>query len=99
MPHTDGPLYHNFVTIISLGSPVIFKFTRNNQTIQLLVEPQSLLVFTSEAYIEWLHGIEYYDEDSIFFNYENGSITNSNIVNFKESNLASLITVSDEKET
>ena len=26
MPHTDGPLYHPFVSIISLGCPILFKF-------------------------------------------------------------------------
>ena len=31
MPHTDGPLYHPYVTVISLGSPILFKIFRETE--------------------------------------------------------------------
>ncbi len=31
MSHTDGPLYYNIVTIISLGSTCLFKFSKMNE--------------------------------------------------------------------
>jgi 2OG-Fe(II) oxygenase superfamily len=65
MPHTDGPLYHPFVTILSLGSPVLFKFFSGWECFDsedaddiLLVENGSLFVFTGEHYTHKLHTIQ-----------------------------------------
>ena len=33
MPHTDGPLYHPYVTVLSLGCPVIFKLYRDWESV------------------------------------------------------------------
>lgn len=64
MPHTDGPLYHPFVCILSLGSPVLFKIYNNfndhrdeKERAVLLIEPNSLFIFTEEYYHDCLHCI------------------------------------------
>jgi alkylated DNA repair protein alkB homolog 6 len=53
MPHTDGPLYHPYVTVISLGSPVLFKiykdmteYSLDADTANVIVENGSLLIFS-----------------------------------------------------
>ena len=65
MPHTDGPLYHPFVAILSLGSPVLFKFFADWERFDseepeevLLVENGSLFLFTGEHYTHKLHTIQ-----------------------------------------
>lgn len=91
MGHTDGPLYYHIVTIISLGSSCIFKFTKSDKLLLILVEPMSLLIFTDEAYRDWLHAIDYYDEDTILFNFKDKEITDSNVQNFKNSSWGVLV--------
>ena len=65
MPHTDGPLYYPYVSIISLGSPVLFKFFKNWENYQtedaeeiFLVEDSSLFIFTGDYYDKNLHTIQ-----------------------------------------
>eukprot|EP00915_Cephaloidophora_sp_WS-2016_P002675 GHVH01003616.1.p1 GENE.GHVH01003616.1~~GHVH01003616.1.p1 ORF type:complete len:259 (-),score=34.23 GHVH01003616.1:274-1050(-) len=61
--HRDGPAYYPVVCIISLGSDVVFDFTREvkhkdaGQTLSILVPRRSLFVFRGEFYHEWMHGI------------------------------------------
>ena len=76
MPHTDGPLYHPYVCIISLGSPILFKFYENNQKHSednflhsLLIEPGSLLVFEQDLYTEYLHSILDQEQEGIKIKY------------------------------
>ena len=64
MPHTDGPLYHPYVTVISLGSPILFKiykdmnsYSQEDETANIIVEDGSLLVFTGSFYHDCLHAI------------------------------------------
>lgn len=65
MPHTDGPLYHPYVTVISIGSPILFKifkdmddFAAENELGNIIVESGSLLVFSSVYYHDYLHAIQ-----------------------------------------
>jgi len=65
MPHTDGPLYHPYVSIISLGCPILFKFYDDLESFDLadttnilLVEDSSLFVFEGDFYHKKLHTIE-----------------------------------------
>jgi alkylated DNA repair protein alkB family protein 6 len=64
MPHTDGPLYHPYVTVVSLGSPILFKiytdmnaYAAEEEKANVLVESGSLLVFTGSFYHNCLHSI------------------------------------------
>ena len=64
MPHTDGPLYHPYVTVISLGSPVLFKiykdmteYSLDADTANVIVENGSLLIFSQSFYHDHLHTI------------------------------------------
>ena len=94
MPHTDGPLYHPYVVILSLGSHACFEFFKDyanykaeQNVAKLLVEPRSLLIFEKEAYTKFLHSIHDSVLDSIEVTYtidkSNNSvkITSSNIDN------------------
>ena len=67
--HSDGPAYHDFVVIVSLQSSCYFTFKRKIPTTligtveekvnaSLVLEPNSVLVFKSDAYNEYLHGID-----------------------------------------
>ncbi|GAM20399.1 hypothetical protein SAMD00019534_035740 [Acytostelium subglobosum LB1] len=61
MPHKDGPLFYNCVTILSLGSTCLIDFYKqlNEDPVQsLLLQPRSLLIFTGEAYKTYFHGIK-----------------------------------------
>jgi len=70
MHHTDGPAYENRVCILSLQTSCVFTFRRkiessaignvegNDDIIRLVIEPRSLLIFSSDAYTEHLHGID-----------------------------------------
>jgi alkylated DNA repair protein alkB family protein 6 len=85
MAHTDGPLYYPVVTIVSLGTPCLFKFSpmgEQHYQVILFVEPRSLLTFRGAAYREWTHGIDYYDEDTILFDFDGTHIVRSNALNF-----------------
>lgn len=64
MPHTDGPLYHPYVTVVSIGNPILFKiykdmekFTADDEAASIIVESGSLLIFTSAYYHDYLHAI------------------------------------------
>lgn len=64
MPHTDGPLYHPYVSVISLGSPILFKFYADIDAFYgedpeevLLVESGSLFIFEKDMYFKRLHSI------------------------------------------
>lgn len=94
MPHTDGPLYHPYVVILSLGSHACFEFFKDytnykaeNYAAKLLVEPRSLLIFEKEAYTKYLHAIHdsAFDPIDVTFiidkNNNSVKITSSNIDN------------------
>lgn len=73
MPHLDGPLYHGYVTVISLNSSCIMKFFKNmadykkdDSVCSFLVEPRSLYIFTGEAYTNYLHCISDIKFDNVY---------------------------------
>ena len=60
MAHKDGPLYLNWVVILSLGSGADFEFLLHpgadpEQTLYL--ERRSVLIFSDELYTNWLHRV------------------------------------------
>ncbi|KAJ9608486.1 hypothetical protein H2200_007474 [Cladophialophora chaetospira] len=65
MPHEDGPAYSPITATISLGSHTVLEIYNKNEqgereatpTWRILQEPRSLLVTTSDMYINTLHGI------------------------------------------
>ena len=76
MPHTDGPLYHPYVTVISIGSPVLFKifksmndYKADSELANMLIEPNSLYIFTDEYYKEYLHAIKDHKVDTVKVTY------------------------------
>lgn len=76
MPHTDGPLYHPYVTVVSLGSPIIFKifenfdkFKQEEEMASIIVEGGSLLVFCDEYYNDFLHCIQDHKIESVRVEY------------------------------
>ncbi|CAD8143818.1 unnamed protein product [Paramecium octaurelia] len=83
-PHFDGPLYHNFVNIFSINSTCIFKFKKEDQSLKLFVEPGSLLIFTKQAYTEWLHGINYHHDDTILLNIKDNQVCHTDLINFPQ---------------
>ncbi|KAL4431857.1 hypothetical protein ABPG74_012669 [Tetrahymena malaccensis] len=101
MPHTDGPLYFPWVNSISLGSDCIFKFYKDMQSYRdgveqarVLLEKRSLVIFTDEAYKEYLHTIDDLTSDIVllFINEEESQdnlikVVNSNVLNFSQTNL------------
>ena len=98
MPHTDGPLYHPYVVILSLGSSIFFEFFKNYQAYKssdylctLLVELRSLLIFTDKAYHEVLHCIEDNKIDFIQVHYKvtednKLEVTHTNVDNLMQTN-------------
>lgn len=65
MHHTDGPLYHPIVAILSCGGGIgmTFRPPRDDPVasgggFSLYLQPRSLFVFTCDAYHRWLHGID-----------------------------------------
>ncbi|CAD8052379.1 unnamed protein product [Paramecium primaurelia] len=83
-PHFDGPLYHNFVNIFSINSTCIFKFKKQDESLKLFVEPGSLLIFTKQAYTEWLHGIDYHHDDTILLNIKENQVCHTDLINFHQ---------------
>ena len=75
LPHTDGPIYHPVVAILSLGAPALFRFRLNRDTqisevcplsnFSIMVEPRSLIIFSQELYSCYLHGIDDVLEETI----------------------------------
>lgn len=66
--HTDGPRYKPFVAILSLGGPTVMSFRAklasdeigvksNEDLFSVVLQPNSLLVFTKRMYENYLHGI------------------------------------------
>jgi hypothetical protein len=92
MHHTDGPLYHDRVVILSFGFPALMSFqprlsseeigclpdrsinvlngdnksvssgSGSSKKINILLQPYSLLYFSSEAYSSYMHGIDTWDD-------------------------------------
>ena len=69
MHHTDGPLYRDYVVILSLGSSAMMSFRANLKTSEIGLKaqhdiakvfllPRSALLFLGETYSDFLHGIE-----------------------------------------
>lgn len=72
MPHEDGPLYRDIVSILSLGASRLIQFwpkrvdhvdgaspmTTREPSFEIFLPHRSLIVFTGEAYTKYLHAIE-----------------------------------------
>ncbi len=72
--HVDCvPCFGPVVASVSLISPVLMKFEKNNQIEELWLEPRSALVLKNEARYRWTHSIAGRKED----NYNNQVITRS----------------------
>ena len=67
--HSDGPAYLNQVAILSFESSCYFTFRKKlssdeigteqiEDTVKLILEPNSLLLFSNDAYSNYLHGID-----------------------------------------
>lgn len=70
MAHTDGPAYQDCIAIISLRSSVLFRFIPRDSIERcpvetLLLQPNSMLVFTRAATVEYLHDIPEALEDFV----------------------------------
>ena len=96
MPHTDGPLYHPYVVILSMNSHCVFKFYKDysnykneDPLCKLLIEPRSLLIFCGAAYHEYLHFIEDQKEDIVDIVYVKAE-TDMNDINIMGSNIDNL---------
>jgi alkylated DNA repair protein alkB family protein 6 len=95
MPHTDGPAYYPYVTILSLMSHCVFEFFADfagykdeKPVTRLLVEPNSILIFTGKAYSDYLHCIRDKEIDDIEFVFDtSGALKSSNIDNAVMTNL------------
>ncbi|KAF4662879.1 Alpha-ketoglutarate-dependent dioxygenase alkB 6 [Perkinsus chesapeaki] len=63
MPHTDGPAYFPVVMIVCLVSATVMQFgkTPDDVETQVLLPARSLLIFTGEAYNDYLHSIPFHD--------------------------------------
>lgn len=66
--HTDGPIYHNLVAILSLGSTCLMTFRhkleshdighhRSEDIFSVVLQPRSLLIFSDYIYSMFMHGI------------------------------------------
>jgi len=55
--HSDSSVFGPIIISISLGSPAIMIFSRDNQKIPVVLEPGSLLMMTGEARYHWKHEI------------------------------------------
>jgi alkylated DNA repair protein alkB homolog 6 len=63
LPHQDGPLYEPLVAILSLGDHAVMVFTPHVDhaempTHRIWLPPRSLLLFTDDAYVKYLHSID-----------------------------------------
>lgn len=78
MPHEDGAAYHPVVATVSLGGSLVLDVTEKRKETdsdassdssslkrwRIFQEPRSLLLTTSAAYTDTLHGISEVTEDS-----------------------------------
>ncbi len=69
MHHFDGPMYRDRVVVLSLGGPALITFqegySKDKQSMKILLEDQSLHIFEKDAYGKYLHGIEDNKVDSV----------------------------------
>lgn len=72
--HLDGPLYQDYVQILSLhGTATIEFFLKEHpqDSLKIFLQPRSLLIFTREAYTKYYHVIHSRREDIIDDTYIN----------------------------
>ena len=71
MNHFDGPMYRDKVVVLSLGGPALISFqenySKNSQSMKILLEDKSIHIFEQDAYRKYLHGIENDKFDAITF--------------------------------
>jgi alkylated DNA repair protein alkB family protein 6 len=85
--HKDGALYHPVALVLSLVSPAVIEFIPQKpergidfaSQCQVLLEKNSLLIFTDEAYTNLYHGIRDQQQDEILETCLNRKIANVQI--------------------
>lgn len=67
MAHEDGPAYTPYATILSVGSSCVFDFLTKSRSraAQIYLPVGSLLLFTDEAYQDYLHEVRSEKHDLI----------------------------------
>lgn len=57
-PHIDHPkLFDDMIAIISLGAAADMVFTRDDEKIDIRMEPRSIIILSGEARYKWKHAI------------------------------------------
>lgn len=67
MAHEDGPAYTPYATVLSVGSSCVFDFLTKSRSraAQIYLPVGSLLLFTDEAYKDYLHEVRHDKHDFI----------------------------------
>lgn len=76
MHHTDGPMYHEKVALLSLGSDVILSFRKrltpdqigkefSGDVYSVILKRRSLFVFGGILYSEFMHGIDFHPQQIV----------------------------------
>lgn len=79
--HLDGPLYQDYVQILSLNGTATIEFflkEHPQDSLKVFLQPRSLLIFTREAYTKYYHVIHSRKEDFIDDTYINLAIASKN---------------------
>ena len=65
-PHVDCvPCFGEAVASISLNSPCVMEFSKDNQKVPILLEPRSVVVLSGDARYQWKHSIPQRKTDAI----------------------------------
>ena len=59
------PCFGEAIASLSLGSPCVMEFSKDNEKIPMLLEPRSLVVFSGDARYRWKHAIAQRKTDKI----------------------------------
>ncbi len=63
--HIDcTPCFGEVVISLSLSAPVVMALKHDSQTVEVMLEPRSLLVLREESRFDWTHGIAKRKQDS-----------------------------------
>lgn len=56
--------FDNMIVVISLGSPVLMRFEKDNKSVDLWTKPRSLMIMKDEARYDWTHKIPIRNTDT-----------------------------------
>ena len=99
--HTDGPIYHDKVAILSLQSDCLMTFRSNlspseigekygGDLFSVLLRRRSLLVFSKDVYSQLLHGIEP-DKEEIVIGWNDCECVNKEVAGVEDGDTVRLI--------